>query len=292
MGQLQLFTRAELAAMRDRTASRNYSPARDEFRREHERHRAWGLSQRHAEKLRRARSCRPDRCGADRADRQEPPTPTPAATPTPTPTPAATPIPAPTPAAASIPVPAREPDPAPSAVPTADPSSTTSPGSRSGVGSSTNAVPTPTRLDHQSRLQVGCQLPPRYQLRPPPGRPMQPGRQSRLRHPGRLQRTGTMPREGRPPPPSRLALLAPVTTRPYSLARSPHPGLPYPHRNTLRIIPWPLSNRRQRAPGEIEMQLHLRTEKAFSGIALPDNLHSHGMGAHPVSSARATLLQP
>lgn len=39
--------------MRDRTASRNYSPFKDEFRREHERRRAWGLKRRHAERLRR-----------------------------------------------------------------------------------------------------------------------------------------------------------------------------------------------------------------------------------------------
>ena len=53
--QLQLFSTAELAVMRDRTASRAYSPERDEFRREHERHRAWGLKRRHAERLRRLR---------------------------------------------------------------------------------------------------------------------------------------------------------------------------------------------------------------------------------------------
>ncbi|HEV7709548.1 MAG TPA: hypothetical protein VGP16_15220 [Asanoa sp.] len=41
MRQLQLFTSAELAGMRDRTAARNYSPEGEEFRREHERHRAW-----------------------------------------------------------------------------------------------------------------------------------------------------------------------------------------------------------------------------------------------------------
>src|SRR5262249_50675137 len=39
--------------MRDRTAARNYSPAAEEFRREHARQRAWGLERRHAEKLRR-----------------------------------------------------------------------------------------------------------------------------------------------------------------------------------------------------------------------------------------------
>ncbi|MBB4763729.1 hypothetical protein BJ971_004285 [Actinoplanes digitatis] len=55
MRQLQFFTSSELAAMRDRTASRNYSPERDEFRREHERHRAWGLTQRHARRLRQLR---------------------------------------------------------------------------------------------------------------------------------------------------------------------------------------------------------------------------------------------
>src|ERR1700754_4904793 len=53
MRQLQLFTSAEMAKMRDRTRSRNYSPVIDEFRREHARHRAWGLERRHAEKLRR-----------------------------------------------------------------------------------------------------------------------------------------------------------------------------------------------------------------------------------------------
>ncbi|REG00309.1 hypothetical protein DFJ67_6360 [Asanoa ferruginea] len=41
--------------MRDRTASRNYSPAGEEFRRKHQRHRAWGLTRRHAERLRRIR---------------------------------------------------------------------------------------------------------------------------------------------------------------------------------------------------------------------------------------------
>jgi hypothetical protein len=56
MRQLSLFTPAQLVDMRDRTASRNYSPSRDEFRREHERHRAWGLARRHAERLRRLRS--------------------------------------------------------------------------------------------------------------------------------------------------------------------------------------------------------------------------------------------
>ncbi|BCB89876.1 hypothetical protein Psuf_071890 [Phytohabitans suffuscus] len=53
--QLELFTRTETRAMRDRTRRRNYSPAHDEFRDAHERHRAWGLVQRHARKLRRIR---------------------------------------------------------------------------------------------------------------------------------------------------------------------------------------------------------------------------------------------
>ena len=58
MGQLQLFTAGQLAVMRDRTASRNYSPESDAFRRGHERHRAWGLQRRHAERLRRLRASR------------------------------------------------------------------------------------------------------------------------------------------------------------------------------------------------------------------------------------------
>jgi hypothetical protein len=50
-----LFSRAEIAVMRDRTRSRNYSASRDDFRREHERRRSWGLRRRHAEKLHRLR---------------------------------------------------------------------------------------------------------------------------------------------------------------------------------------------------------------------------------------------
>ncbi|MEV4701842.1 hypothetical protein [Actinoplanes sp. NPDC049316] len=53
MRQLQFFSTAELAVMRDRTASRRYSAEREQFRREHARHREWGLAQRHAAKLRR-----------------------------------------------------------------------------------------------------------------------------------------------------------------------------------------------------------------------------------------------
>ena len=52
MGQLSLFSRGEIAGMRDWSAARNHCPERDAFRREHERHRVWGLQRRHAAKLR------------------------------------------------------------------------------------------------------------------------------------------------------------------------------------------------------------------------------------------------
>ena len=55
MRQMSLFSRAEIASVRDRTRARNYSPERDEFRRQHERHRVWGLRRRHAGKLARIR---------------------------------------------------------------------------------------------------------------------------------------------------------------------------------------------------------------------------------------------
>ena len=55
VGQLQFFTASEVAKMRDRTKSRSYSPAADEFRRAHERDREFGLIQRHAIRLRRGR---------------------------------------------------------------------------------------------------------------------------------------------------------------------------------------------------------------------------------------------
>jgi hypothetical protein len=64
MPQLSLCTPAELAGMRDRAACRDYSPGRDEFRREHEHHRVWGLARRHAERLRRRRSAPDDRPAA------------------------------------------------------------------------------------------------------------------------------------------------------------------------------------------------------------------------------------
>jgi len=79
MRQLQLFTTAELAKMRDRTKARNYSPERDEFRREHERRRAFGLARRHAERMynsfQRAAS-------ASEKDRKDPTSPPRAAEPT------------------------------------------------------------------------------------------------------------------------------------------------------------------------------------------------------------------
>lgn len=84
MRQLQLFTPTELAAMRVRAASRNHSPTAETFRRTHQRHRAWGLTQRHAERLRRSRerppsadqhpgppSRKPSECRRPRSERPE-----------------------------------------------------------------------------------------------------------------------------------------------------------------------------------------------------------------------------
>ena len=56
MRQLQLFTGTQVAAMRDRIKRRNYSPEAEEFRRDHERRRDFGLRQRHAERARQLRS--------------------------------------------------------------------------------------------------------------------------------------------------------------------------------------------------------------------------------------------
>ncbi|WP_220091537.1 hypothetical protein, partial [Actinoplanes lutulentus] len=69
--QLSLFPTRHL---RDRTLRRNYSVAAEEFRREHERHRSWGLAQRHARRLRLLVSLKYDRSPArlgrgDRWDR-------------------------------------------------------------------------------------------------------------------------------------------------------------------------------------------------------------------------------
>ncbi|MEU4214331.1 hypothetical protein [Actinoplanes sp. NPDC026623] len=43
MRQLPLFIQEELSEVRDGTVSRNYYPARDEFRRERARRREWSL---------------------------------------------------------------------------------------------------------------------------------------------------------------------------------------------------------------------------------------------------------
>ena len=101
MAQLQLFTPAELAGMRDRTKARNYSPEAENFRRVHEGHREWGLRQRYARKARRlANSTRdvvaPTTTSEYRTDK--PPGGSPVATPAPArpPKPAA-PDPAPSP---------------------------------------------------------------------------------------------------------------------------------------------------------------------------------------------------
>ena len=46
-----MFSRAEITAMYDATRRRNYSAAGERFRKEHQRHRDWGLEQRHRKKL-------------------------------------------------------------------------------------------------------------------------------------------------------------------------------------------------------------------------------------------------
>ena len=43
--------------MRDRTKSLNYSPEKEQFRRDHARRRKWGLARRHAQKLCRSQGC-------------------------------------------------------------------------------------------------------------------------------------------------------------------------------------------------------------------------------------------
>jgi hypothetical protein len=78
MGQPGLLSRSQLAAMRDRTTLRNYSPEADRFRRDHKRHRDWGLTQRHARRLRQIRgrldgSRTPSTAGNPRPDRARPP---------------------------------------------------------------------------------------------------------------------------------------------------------------------------------------------------------------------------
>src|SRR4051812_18827382 len=93
MGQLELFSRSQIAAVRDRTASRNYSPAQDAFRREHERHREWGLRQRHGRRLMYLRIYGEGAAPADRTTGQ-PATQTPTPAPAPPPEPARGPRPA------------------------------------------------------------------------------------------------------------------------------------------------------------------------------------------------------
>jgi hypothetical protein len=128
MRQLQLFTSAELAGMRDRTAARNYSPEGEEFRREHERHRAWGLIQRHNERLRRLRRNSSVSAASTQGDHRpetarkggdQPVSPPdrPAQTPTPASVPAPSPNPAPTPAPAATPTPNSAPNAALAATP-------------------------------------------------------------------------------------------------------------------------------------------------------------------------------
>ncbi|GAA2487062.1 hypothetical protein [Winogradskya humida] len=51
--QLEIFTTVELAWIRDPTRRRNYSPATEEFRREHRVRRAFGKALGHAARLRR-----------------------------------------------------------------------------------------------------------------------------------------------------------------------------------------------------------------------------------------------
>jgi hypothetical protein len=75
--QLQLFSRSEVAAMRDRTKARDYSPEREQFRRDHELHRRWGLTQRHARKLCRLHGCSAECAAAgihEHSERFPPPT--------------------------------------------------------------------------------------------------------------------------------------------------------------------------------------------------------------------------
>jgi hypothetical protein len=153
MRQLQFCTSAELARMRDRTAARNYSAERGEFRREHERHRAWGLIQRHNERLRRLRNASPA-ASAHETPRQsgyspEPhrdhaaPAPTPALAPTP---PAALP-PARAPVLAPTAVPAQAavlaPTTAPALPPVLAPTTTPSPSRGLELCSDVASVPDP-----------------------------------------------------------------------------------------------------------------------------------------------------
>jgi hypothetical protein len=130
---LSLFSRSEVSRMRDRTAARGYSAEKEEFRREHQRHRDCGSRQRHTRKLvrlgwsaseawaavtagddqrRRATPARPqpeDPASAPHSKPTSAPTPTPTPRPKPAPTPTACPKPKPKP----TPTPAPRPRPAP-----------------------------------------------------------------------------------------------------------------------------------------------------------------------------------
>ncbi|SDS24709.1 hypothetical protein SAMN04489716_0347 [Actinoplanes derwentensis] len=90
MSQPALFS---VSGMRDRTKARNYSPSRDEFRRDHEIRRAWGLQRRHTEKLRRIRER--DSMPLSREDREWLASLTPRSSPPPLPPTLAPPAPAP-----------------------------------------------------------------------------------------------------------------------------------------------------------------------------------------------------
>jgi hypothetical protein len=147
-----LFSRAEIAGMRDWAAARNHCPERDAFRREHERHRAWGLQRRHAAKLRHVRQQRsaPPAAPAAPATRGNHPRPaiaarrpptwqaetaqppparatTPQATATKTPTPQPPPAPATTPQATATKTPAPQAPPAPATTPQATATKTPAP---------------------------------------------------------------------------------------------------------------------------------------------------------------------
>lgn len=60
--QLSLFSRPVTVSLRDHTRARNWSPKKEESRREHARRRVWGLARRHGWKVCRSRGCS-RRCG-------------------------------------------------------------------------------------------------------------------------------------------------------------------------------------------------------------------------------------
>ncbi len=152
--QQQLFTPAELSAMRDRTRARNYSPQREDFRRDHERRRYWGLKRRHAERLRQLREgILVDKNGSrvhshhdphsdhkpDQRHTHQPPSDAPTRAPTPAPASAPAPAPSSASAPASVPAPAPAPTRAPAPAPSPDPVLTPALAHCAGAG---NAAPT------------------------------------------------------------------------------------------------------------------------------------------------------